>query len=228
MRRPTLQSLPPQMRATASPRAPAPDDPRVRLPLANIKPRLRMTTLYFIANSLNYLVAGTGNRAELALGYFTKHGDGGADMLPIGNLHKSEVRALARELQVPSSIIERTPSAGLWAGPDRRGRNGLQLLRPRALPGRRTAGRLAGAGDAHRAPRALERPQTAAPADAGCRLGARLRAQLNSASFDRLRSERSMVSLSNQGSSPRLRRFATLLSQHRPLNLRHILAGQSV
>jgi NAD+ synthase len=111
-----LQSLPPQMRASASARAPAPDDPRVRLSLANIKARLRMTTLYFIANSLNYLVAGTGNRAELALGYFTKHGDGGADMLPIGNLHKSEVRALARELQVPSSIIERTPSAGLWAG----------------------------------------------------------------------------------------------------------------
>jgi NAD+ synthase len=111
-----LQSLPPQMRASASARAPASDDPCVRLSLANIKPRLRMTTLYFIANSLNYLVAGTGNRAELALGYFTKHGDGGADMLPIGNLHKSEVRALARELQVPSSIIERTPSAGLWAG----------------------------------------------------------------------------------------------------------------
>jgi NAD+ synthase len=75
-----------------------------------------MTTLYFIANSLNSLVAGTGNRAELAVGYFTKHGDGGSDLLPIGNLHKSDVRALARELQVPPSIIERTPSAGLWPG----------------------------------------------------------------------------------------------------------------
>ena len=98
-------------------RAPKPADPiRVRLPLANVKPRLRMTTLYFLANSLNYLVAGTGNRSELSIGYFTKHGDGGADLLPIGRLVKSEVRALARELTVPSAIIERAPSAGLWLG----------------------------------------------------------------------------------------------------------------
>ena len=75
-----------------------------------------MTTLYFLANSLDYLVAGTGNRSELAIGYFTKHGDGGCDLLPIGHLLKSEVRALARELNVPSAIIERTPSAGLWLG----------------------------------------------------------------------------------------------------------------
>ena len=111
-----LDSLPPQIRASASTDAPATGDPRARFPLANIKPRLRMTTLYFIANSLNYLVAGTGNRSELAVGYFTKYGDGGCDMLPIGHLLKSEVRALARELNVPSPIIERTPSAGLWAG----------------------------------------------------------------------------------------------------------------
>jgi NAD+ synthase len=98
-------------------RGPRPADPfRARLPLANVKPRLRMTTLYFLANSLDYLVAGTGNRSELAIGYFTKHGDGGADLLPIGHLVKSEVRALARELNVPSAIIERTPSAGLWIG----------------------------------------------------------------------------------------------------------------
>ena len=111
-----LESLPPQLRASASTEAPETGDPRARFPLANIKPRLRMTTLYFIANSLNYLVAGTGNRSELAVGYFTKYGDGGSDMLPIGHLLKSEVRALARELHVPSPIIERTPSAGLWAG----------------------------------------------------------------------------------------------------------------
>ena len=92
------------------------DDPRARLPLANIKPRLRMTTLYFIANSLNYLVAGTGNRSEASIGYFTKYGDGGVDVLPIANLVKSEVRALARELNVPDAIVNRTPSAGLWLG----------------------------------------------------------------------------------------------------------------
>ena len=106
-----LQTLPEHVRSTA----PAPDL-RSRVPLANIKPRLRMTTLYFLANSLNYLVAGTGNRSELSIGYFTKHGDGGADLLPIGHLVKSAVLALARELNVPSTIIERTPSAGLWTG----------------------------------------------------------------------------------------------------------------
>ena len=111
-----LKSLAPQMRAGALAGAPAADDPRAGFSLANIKARLRMTTLYFIANSLNYLVVGTGNRADLAIGYFTKHGDGGSDMLPLGHLHKSEVRALARELHVPPPIIERTPSAGLWKG----------------------------------------------------------------------------------------------------------------
>ena len=89
---------------------------RGRVPLANIKPRLRMTTLYFVANSLNYLVAGSGNRSELEIGYFTKHGDGGVDLLPIGHLLKSEVRTLAKELRIPQAIIDRTPSAGLWLG----------------------------------------------------------------------------------------------------------------
>ena len=87
-----------------------------RLPLANIKPRLRMTALYFLANNTNDLVAGTGNRSELAIGYFTKHGDGGADLLPIGHLLKREVRELARELGVPGAIVDRAPSAGLWLG----------------------------------------------------------------------------------------------------------------
>jgi NAD+ synthase len=111
-----LQWLTPQLRAGASAEVLAAGDPRARIPAANITPRLRMTTLYFIANSLNYLVAGTGNRAELAVGYFTKYGDGGCDLLPLGRLHKSEVRALAHELHIPAPIVERTPSAGLWAG----------------------------------------------------------------------------------------------------------------
>ncbi|MBA2301750.1 MAG: NAD(+) synthase [Acidobacteria bacterium] len=91
-------------------------DIRARLPIANIKPRLRMTSLYFVANSLNYLVAGTGNKSELSIGYFTKYGDGGVDMLPIGRLLKSDVRTMARELDVPSEIIDKAPSAGLWVG----------------------------------------------------------------------------------------------------------------
>jgi NAD+ synthase len=93
-----------------------PDDIRARLPHVNVKPRLRMTTLYFIANTLNYLVAGTGNRSELVLGYFTKYGDGGVDLLPIGHLLKSQVRDLARELGVPAPVIDKAPSAGLWIG----------------------------------------------------------------------------------------------------------------
>jgi NAD+ synthase len=108
---PAVQALAGQARQTK------PGDPAgARRPLANVKPRLRMTTLYFLANSLDYLVAGTGNRSELSIGYFTKHGDGGSDLLPLGGLVKSEVRALARELEVPAAIVERTPSAGLWLG----------------------------------------------------------------------------------------------------------------
>lgn len=106
-----LQAVPQEMRD-----ARPPDRSRGRVPLANIKPRLRMHTLYFIANSVNYLVAGTGNRSEIAVGYFTKYGDGGVDLLPIGHLVKAQVRRLARDLNIPEAIIDRTPSAGLWLG----------------------------------------------------------------------------------------------------------------
>jgi NAD+ synthase len=91
------------------------DDPQ-SLPLNNIKPRLRMTTLYHFAGKNRYLVLGTGNRTELTLGYFTKYGDGGVDLLPLGHLVKHEVRELARHLGVPDSIIEKPPSAGMWRG----------------------------------------------------------------------------------------------------------------
>ena len=65
------------------------------LAVANLKPRLRMATLYYFANNCNYLVAGTGNKSEITIGYFTKFGDGGADLLPLGNLLKCQVRELA-------------------------------------------------------------------------------------------------------------------------------------
>jgi len=110
--RPALEALPPPM--TAAARSAGAESARV--PLANIRPRLRMATLYFIANSLNYLVVGTGNKSELTMGYFTKHGDGGVDVLPIGHLLKSQVRILAKELGVPQSIVDKVPSAGLWMG----------------------------------------------------------------------------------------------------------------
>ncbi len=86
------------------------------LALANIKPRLRMTTLYAFAQGNGYLVCGTSNRAELTVGYFTKHGDSGADILPIGDLTKTEVRDVARYLEIPSVIVDKPPSAGLWEG----------------------------------------------------------------------------------------------------------------
>jgi NAD+ synthase len=104
---------------------PGDSSPDRTMAIANIKPRLRMTAAYFVANALNYLVAGTGNRSELAIGYFTKHGDGGVDLLPIGRLFKSEVRALARELGVPAPVIEKAPSAGLWAGQTDEGEMGF-------------------------------------------------------------------------------------------------------
>lgn len=92
---------------------------------ANIKPRLRMTTLYYIGQSLGYLVGGTGNRAEMAIGYFTKYGDGGVDIEPIGALYKYEVREVARVLKIPEKIIKRAPSAGLWEGQTDEGEIGM-------------------------------------------------------------------------------------------------------
>lgn len=83
---------------------------------ANLKPRLRMTTLYYYANRLNYLVVGSSNKCELGIGYFTKYGDGGVDILPLGNLVKREVREMARYLGIPAAIIAKPPSAGLWPG----------------------------------------------------------------------------------------------------------------
>ena len=87
-----------------------------KLEKANIKPRLRMITLYYFANKLNYIVVGTGNKSELTIGYFTKYGDGGVDILPLGNLLKSQVIELAKYLEVPYEIIQKPPSAGLWEG----------------------------------------------------------------------------------------------------------------
>ncbi len=87
-----------------------------RLAQANLKARLRMLTLYYFANQRNYLVVGSGNRDELALGYFTKYGDGGVDIQPLGSLLKGQLKELARFLGIPLPIIDKPPSAGLWEG----------------------------------------------------------------------------------------------------------------
>jgi NAD+ synthase len=91
----------------------------------NLKPRLRMSTLYYFANKLNYLVCGTGNKSELLVGYFTKYGDGGVDILPIADLFKRQVRKLAGELKIPQGVITKPPTAGLWHGQTDEGEMGI-------------------------------------------------------------------------------------------------------
>lgn len=90
------------------------DEEEHRLAISNIKPRLRMTTLYYHAQKNRYLVAGTGNKSEFTIGYFTKYGDSGVDLLPIVDFVKHEVRDLAKYLNIPEKVITKAPSAGLW------------------------------------------------------------------------------------------------------------------
>jgi len=87
-----------------------------RMGLANMKARCRMVLLYHYANSDRLLVVGTSNKSELLMGYFTKFGDGGADLEPIGDLYKTQVRQMAERIGVPPGIISKAPSAGLWEG----------------------------------------------------------------------------------------------------------------
>jgi len=87
-----------------------------KISLINLKPRIRMLILYNYANANNALVIGTSNKTELTLGYFTKYGDGACDLEVIGDLYKTEVRALARYLKLSENIINKVPSAGLFKG----------------------------------------------------------------------------------------------------------------
>jgi NAD+ synthase len=91
-------------------------DRNTKTPNGNLKARSRMCILYYHANLMNRMVIGTGNKTELLLGYFTKYGDGGVDIEPIGDLYKTQVRGLSGSMGVPLKIIEKTPTAGLWPG----------------------------------------------------------------------------------------------------------------
>lgn len=82
----------------------------------NLKARIRMNTLYYFAQSLNYLVCGTSNADEIYTGYFTKYGDSGSDFMPLANLLKSDITECAKLLNVPGSIISKKPTAGLYEG----------------------------------------------------------------------------------------------------------------
>ena len=101
-----------------------------RVALGNVKARVRMIILYYIANTEGRLVMGTGNKSEIAMGYFTVFGDGGADFLPIGDLYKTQVREMASFLGLPKRIIDKVPTAGLWPGQTDEGELGMRPASP--------------------------------------------------------------------------------------------------
>lgn len=99
--------------------------PKNKLAAGNLLVRLRMILLYYYASISNGLVLGTGDKSEISLGYFTKYGDGAADLFPIGDVYKTEVRALARYLSIPEVIINKKSSARLWKGHTAEGEIGI-------------------------------------------------------------------------------------------------------
>ena len=104
-----------------------------RKSMANIKARSRMIVLYHYANTDWRLVVGTSNKSELLVGYFTKFGDGAADLEPIGDLYKTEVWQLAKDVGIPDKIIKKAPSAGLWKGQTDEGELGITYERLDAI-----------------------------------------------------------------------------------------------
>ncbi len=100
-----------------------------RVARGNLRARTRMLVWYYVANTEDRVVMGTGNKSELLTGYFTRWGDGGVDFLPIGDLYKTQVRAMARHLGVPRRIEEKTPTAGLWPGQTDAGELGISYDR---------------------------------------------------------------------------------------------------
>ena len=88
--------------------------PSDRLAAGNLLARIRMCMLYYYANQRNSLVLGTSDRSELMIGYFTKYGDGGADILPIASLYKTQVRALGSYLKLPNAIVTKKSGPMLW------------------------------------------------------------------------------------------------------------------
>lgn len=93
-----------------------PNNSRVRIPIANLRARIRMIILYFYANINNYLVVGTSDKSEYLIGYFTKYGDGAADFFPIRHLFKTQVREIASYLGIPDRILKKPSSPQLYPG----------------------------------------------------------------------------------------------------------------
>ena len=99
-----------------------------KLGIGNIKARTRMILLHSFAHLKKGLVIGTGDKSEITIGYFTKFGDGGVDILPIGDLYKSQVRQIASNMNLPSGIYEKPPSPGLWSGQTAEGEMGMSYF----------------------------------------------------------------------------------------------------
>lgn len=99
--------------------------PRNRLASGNLLVRLRMAIIYYYSTILDGIVLGTSDKSEIILGYFTKYGDGAADLYPIADLYKTQVRSLAKHLAIPEYIINKKSSARLWKGHTAEGEIGL-------------------------------------------------------------------------------------------------------
>jgi NAD+ synthase len=102
-----------------------PDAAGHREAVGNVRARSRAVLNYLVANSESRVVLGTGNRSEALTGYFTKYGDQAVDCNPIGNLYKTQVRQLARDLGVPEDLVTKPPTAGLWEGQTDEGELGV-------------------------------------------------------------------------------------------------------
>ena len=112
----------------------------VRLAVGNLNARLRAALLYYEAQARGYLVAGTDDRSEYLIGYFTKYGDGASDLLPIADLYKTQVQRLGEHLGVPRHIVEKAPSPHLWRGHDAAGELGMGYETVDAILSGATAG----------------------------------------------------------------------------------------
>ncbi len=114
--RPLLETFEETVASELEPPATDADRPNERnREIGNATARLRMVAAYYAANRGSHVVLGTANRSEVLLGYFTKHGDGAADAYPIGDLYKTEVRAMAKHIGLPRRIVSKEPTAGFWA-----------------------------------------------------------------------------------------------------------------
>jgi NAD+ synthase len=100
-------------------------DPKERISKGNIKARTRMVYWYYYANKLNLIVCGSSDKSETMMGYFTKWGDVAADISPIMDLYKTQVKMLAHHIGIPKGILKKPPTPALWPGQTAEGELGI-------------------------------------------------------------------------------------------------------